>query len=406
MPSRPRKAVIGTKDADPAVSALIQDPTSATAGALRAAFVPQAMPAGITGVNRFDPTRSIYNVTSANLRKTRSKLGLVKSGTGAMRIVCGGTSITEGVGGAGRPNVSAYPTQLGQMFTARGYTSGGTGIVQTWNNNTNNVDGRWAFAAGWSGSGADINYQTCSTVSAAATFTSDFSGSTVDVVTLRGSGAFTVSIAGGAAQTVAASTGGGGVVNTYTTAITAGQTVVITPTTSSTVYLIGVQVRNTTGLLISNTGIGSSNSGNWAEQAAWNIGKMTSSTIYAPDLVIFEMPMNDALGAVSLSTFQANVTTAVNQWKTAGADVILALDPAPQTTAYGGNNPVSTATWTTYQQAMYSLADSLAVPLMDLTDMFGLRATIVANGIDYDGVHLNSGGLAAVALGVMIGIAA
>jgi lysophospholipase L1-like esterase len=48
----------------------------------------------------------------------------------------------------------------------------------------------------------------------------------------------------------------------------------------------------------------------------------------------------------------------------------------------------------TYRQAMYTAADALGIPLIDLSEGLDLRTAIIANGLNFDGVHLDSAGYA------------
>lgn len=383
------------------------------------------LPGVITGANAFNSAKSIYNLGSGNLRRTQAALGKAQAGTGLARIVCGGTSITEGVAdGTARPNVASYPVYLRKLLAARGYTVAGTGMVSTWNNNSTNGDSRWAFGSAWTTAvnRGNVARLCASTTNNVATFTSDAAGTIAEVVYLNTNGIFTVSVDGASSGVGFTTVTGGSTSEVKSVALTGlGDTthvITITSTSSATVAIVAAGVRESTGLLVNNIGVGSSDSADYTTTSPQGTGAASyynavsiassSTSGYSPDLYIYEGPINDAFSTHGLTPANTltNVQTIAQRFISQGVDVMLVVSPAPQLTPYSSNTAISSATWDTYRQSMYSAADALNVPLIDMTEALGLRTTVVTNGIDYDGVHLVPAGYATMAQAVMAAILA
>jgi lysophospholipase L1-like esterase len=361
-----------------------------------------ATPSPITGSGGYDPTKSIYNLTPSSFRKIRAKMATAKAGTGLCRIVCAGTSMTAAFKAETRQDTSGYPAQMRSLLVANGYPVGGTGMVQpnTWN--VENFDSRITYTTGWNTTGVPTSGAgtlSSSTVASTLTFVGNVAGTKVDVVYANGSGVFTVAIDGTAAVTVTPSgANNGNAIYTVTGLANTTHTVVVTVSTVTTVFILGFQIVGSTGLLVSNAGVDGSTAQAFSDPNFYTWGTVTTSAPWSPDLYILEGPMNDFLQTIALATTTANYVTAANRAKAAGADVILVIDPA-STTING-----SDAKWDTYRQAMYNAADTIGCPLIDLTESMGRRTTVITNGLDVDGVHLDSAGYAAMGIAIKVAL--
>ena len=89
----------------------------------------------------------------------------------------------------------------------------------------------------------------------------------------------------------------------------------------------------------------------------------------APDLVIYDGMINDWVSAaVSVSQSTANVTAIVAALQAASIDVILKV---PFPSQQSGNTYGTATTMFQYRSALYSIAQSRNVPLIDLFYRYG-----------------------------------
>lgn len=364
---------------------------------------------GVTGTKRYDGLHGIYNATAPKLQKVRAKLAQAAVGAGTCRVLCAGDSITEGVGATGKPDVSSYPTYLRSLLVGRGYTSAGTGWVPPRNNNTGNTDSRWNIVSGFAVFGGATTYNnfvmSTTTNGANAIFTSDVAGDTVDIAYLDSSayGAFTYSIdnasSGLGFGTITPSSATPRVFKLTVSGLSnATHTVKITTTSTTQSFLGPVQVRNSAGgLLLSNLGVGSSQTDTWASTASYYHNGPYAAAIDTYDLVIVEpMIVNDAVVGLGSSATLTNLTNIVTTFQATGADVVMLCPGTP--------NPagtISAATWTPYRQAVYTVADSLNVPVLEPADRWGAWATAQANGLMNDQYHPTSAGYRDIASGLL-----
>jgi len=380
-----------------AAAAQASNPATPLGAALNATYALNRIPAGIAAPGQYLAEGSLFNLNASNMRRWRAKLAAARAGTGLANLVMTGTSLTLGVGSGVRPNLASAPADLTKLLEASGIPIAGTGVVNTNNNNGEPAqDGRWILN-GWARAdvapGASLHMQSTA-VGSVATFTSDRPGTIVEVnlVDGPGGGTCTVSVDGGAAQTIT---------NTATSTLKATQvtglantvhTVVIT-VTAGTVYLQGAQVRRTTGVTVSNAGIGSSKSAQWAPANWYQAGAMVTSAAYSPDLLTIEGPVNDALNSVPIATAKANYNTIIANFKATKASVLLVLDQTPINTFWNAGYTILTdAVWGPYRQMFYDLAAQNNLPLLDLGDALGPQVTWLDNGMNSDGIHMNANG--------------
>lgn len=342
----------------------------------------------------YDTQRNLYNYKPAQLRRFRSRLGAARAGLGQCRIATLGDSITAGEKAA-PVNVNSWPVRLRDILKSSGVPVAGTGMVYS-NHGQTGVDPRWVYSAGWAvfaGAAASHLRQT-STVGATATFTSDLPGTTVEVQYSNASGAFTVSIDGAAPVTMTGATGQ--TVATYSVADLPNttHTVVITHV-SGTIYPIAVNVSTPVGLLISNGGIGGSTALSWQGPELYRptFTLMASS----PDLVTISLMTNDANLGQTPAEYKTNMQTTINRVKAnSSADIVLIA-------AIPSGNSFNLAP---FRQALYELADTNDLPLIDFFDRWGSYSLTNGLGMMADTLHPNAAGYADLGLAVASAIVA
>lgn len=338
-----------------------------------------------TGV--FDRARSLYLPTASVQAKARAALGRAATGS-LVNMCCIGDSKTAGyIAG----QINSWPSQLRAALAAWGVPSAGTGLVPVANSGA--TDSRWTGTTGtWSD---NFFYSTSSTSGASKTFTSDVAGTVVDIYYFGTSAAFTYSIDGGAATTVTPA-GGGTVGKTSVTGLAnTTHTVTVTASSASAVYLIGICVRQTSGLLIHNFGLVGSMASAWTSTAFTQPSMIALSNSLAADIVSIEIGSNDAGNSVALSTYVSNLTTA---WGLYSGAARIAIVQSPRGTL---------TTWPSFASAVYDQAEAAGAPLIDLSDRWGSAANGNALGLlGSDSLHETAAGHADVARAVRSALAA
>lgn len=335
---------------------------------------PANMPA--TSAGDFDRRLSLYNAKPSQFRRFRAKLGAAKAGTGLCRVSVGGDSIVAGES-ANPYGANAWPSRMRAAMVAAGTPSAGTGMVLTESGGTVR-DSRWTGASGHYGGTANKG-SLIQMTSGSCTFTSDVAGTVVDVYVSEASGGFTVTVDGG---TPAAYTGAGGnavALRTITGLANTTHTVVIA-WTSGTVYVAGAAVRQTTGLLVNNFGIGGTTAAHWITAEPYQ--PANEMVTYGADLFILSLMTNDVLQSVSAADYKTAMQTLITQTK-AVADVLLVA-------AVPGNSVNLAA----HRTALYELADTNDLPVLDFTDRWGSYGTANGFGMMYDSWHPNANGYA------------
>jgi len=175
----------------------------------------------------------------------------------------------------------------------------------------------------------------------------------------------------------------------------------ITRTNTTGMFVVGAEVRGGAGVSVTNSGIGG------ARLTMWTYNSYNSGAIYTdmtavtpkPDLAVVMMMTNDAGDNLPLTTYESRLSNCIDLIKATGSDVLLCTGVTPITTTYGGFT-ISTETWKTYRQKVYNVADSKVVPLLDVSELFGLQAEANGNGLMADGLHASPSGNAMLASAV------
>jgi lysophospholipase L1-like esterase len=348
--------------------------------------------------NTYDPARNVYNWKGSNTRRHRAGLARAASGGRASQIFIG-DSLTSGcVGGTQMDRLHAWPRAYSATLDALGYPSAGSGLVRI-------MDGilRSDF---WTVSGAWYGLYPCAVTSSAgsyATMSVPDSGTTVGVVFAGTTSAtsVTISVDGATSGTGYLTVAAGGPANTVRRVELTGldnqpHTVKVT-CAGGTLILIGAEVLRDTGLRCHNVAQGGSTAsltgqGSWTDTAAAFGTRLlplygAASGAYGdtPTTVHCSLGGND----VSKGQTPAQVAAAISTLRAAcpDSDFILYFEPQPA--------ELTMSQWAPLGEALYALADSLDVPLIDLHDRLGGYAVEAANGLTGDTVaHLNAAGYA------------
>jgi len=138
------------------------------------------------------------------------------------------------------------------------------------------------------------------------------------------------------------------------------------------IYVVGIEASNTTvgSIQVTNCGIGGAGAGTVAgisyasAVAPWS--PLNAVPTQAPDVVLIDLGINNWQGAnsTSVAVFTTNLQAMITAWK-ATSDVI--LTPGPPSSI----SVVALATQQQYITAMYQLAITNQIPIIDLFDRWG-----------------------------------
>ena len=344
-----------------------------------------AISAGAVG--RYDPRINIYNANNSNLLAYRSALANAQNGTGPCRILIGpGDSTYTGTTAGGTYDLRGtgdIGTLLGQMLNTAGLPAAGSGIMPAGSVQQDSRVTRVGFVnrAVYSYSAANGN---------TLTFTSGSTqiGTAVRLYYLGSSAAFTWTI-DGVAQVAPSVAHGATIQCLEVTGLSNGAHIVIVTASAANVYIMGAEVGYPT------SGAGGISVSNWAvsgsgTQSGGSTGWTGTTTNYSYIWPILKMPTAlDGTVAQTSKPMPFHLVTIgllINDWNV-GTDPVLyksslvtiisalqALSPAPSVVltvsaqAYNGSNATPAYGWTNYVQALYQLADTYNLPLVDFGD--------------------------------------
>lgn len=368
--------------ASTALSATIGDQISAVAGV--PAFAGKR-------TRRFDPATGAYNLTVANTRKLRAALGKARAGAQPV-IACIGDSEM-----AGAPFPDSIPQRLTLGLAAKGIPVSGAYSSASFGPD----DPRWVFSGF---TGRSVGYRSWTAAGQAATFTSATAGTRMRLMYSDAGGAFTVAIDGGAAVTITPT--GGSAIEVYTVngLPSTTHTVVITAVgTAGAIF--GISVDSASGLKIENLGQSGTQGLEWQPTGAWNNPYNIANYVLegaTPAATFCILGVNDltATPRVTTAVYKDRITALRNSARFAGSDFIMMSTIQPYQAS------TTLALWEEYVSAMYDLADSLDIPLIDThSTIFGSAAIAAINGLSSgDGTpHPSPAGYAAVA-GSLLGL--
>jgi len=371
---------------------ILDTPGYSVAGA-KAAFAPkQAAPTTAISAGIYDRRLNVYNYKPAQVFRLRTALAKAAAGTALANIGFNGDSTVAGTNGGNVPGTTAWPILFRNMLATIGYPSAGSGIVAAYRA-ASSSDPRWTYGSGWSAPSGNSSRIANSTTTNALTFASVETGTQTHVYYSNASGPFTVALDGGAPVTVTP-TGAStmGVLTSGTLADTTHTLSIVR--TSGTVEIFGVEVRKaSTGVRIYNAGIAGAKAASVAD-TAWSSVAQTvaggASAQFTADAIFLCCEINDMTGGggavVPAATYKTQMQTAINNLKVNGASLILITA-----------NPVQTGDFTDYTKALYELADTNNLPLVDIQDRWGSYTSANARAIMGDNVHPSPAGNAELA---------
>lgn len=338
------------------VDLLAEHPT-AVAAAVQALFGPMSSDLAALQVeaylqaNVLDVPRAPANLWYGHLLNPRWKTAVerVKSGAGFAKVLCVGDSTTYGTAASmpdGYMNQNSWPTRMAQFLDRHVATSiYGLAIPPSDGSSVPErlVDSRWTLGAGWGRAtnlgvgfgGKNSNYRG-SPGGGALTFadprvTADRFDVYYTTITSTTLGEMTVQATGGAPVTVQQGSQPTRTIKKVTVSAGSaglGNSVSITNSgAAGNIYVLGVEpyLNGASRIRVANAGSSGSTTGGWVAQASpthddWNY--FTFMPLYAPDLVIIDLGINDA-SSVSVADYIANMQRLADAAYAAGSAVLL-----------------------------------------------------------------------------------
>jgi hypothetical protein len=319
----------------------------------------------------FDPKSSIYNLKSSNSRKLRASLAKAATGTGLSDWVFYGGSKMMGHN-AGLSN--SWSNQLINLLNGQGYSYGGSGLTLVVPALTSGDTARFFFTGTWNSSAAD-GYATATTNGATVTWGSLRPGTNVDIWYRDTSGIFTYSIDNG--STVTVTPGGTNAWLKVTVGSLPNQThrVVVTRNdASNATHLLGFNTYGSSGILQSNLSLVAANTFQYNGTTFGTLGFMARTVVPNPSVVFIGGGINDVLfSGGTPASVQSNLSTLIDRVRaqSSAPDVILVAEGSP------GNDSL----WAPVVNALYDLAETKDVPLIDLYDLEGSSTNLFSLGL-------------------------
>lgn len=334
---------------------------------------------------RYNPETGVYNRQASSLRRIRAMLGKVNAGTGYARISLNSDSTgVAAYGGDGGKNSPIAKVRT--MLAAAGYPSGGTGLVPCFNNYAA-AEPRITLYSGVVSLHPFSNMVTNSTTANGPQFDTTSTGETgtiIDVFYDDASAPFDVNIDSGAKVRV--TPGGTASIKVYTVTGLADTThQAIAWRVSGVMNILGFQLRKATGVQVYNASISGAKTDSAASTDYRHVGRsaLDRTTGWGSDLGLVMLETNDAGNAVPVATYKANLQAVITLGKNNGTDMVLVT-----------GFPLNGTDVTPYTAALYELADSNDVPLIDLQTLWGSWATANGYGLFTDNAHPNASGYA------------
>jgi len=310
----------------------------------------------------------------------------MKAGTRNARLLNVGDSTTAGSYAAGNAFVGAkpfsYPTQLAPLLAARGYPVSTSSMIGTSVNSTSiglftGYDTQWAVGAGWACAavntcgGGTLNNSGAGNLTA-ANYAPATAFDTVDIWYIQNTayGSFTIGVDGGAAlgSTVVAA-GGLSIQKVTRTTALGVHTLNITKVADGNILICGVSCYNSQQKCIEvmNAGWGGATTALWAAAVAvWDPANMLA--VYAPDLTIINLGINDWLTGVLPATYSTNIEVLIAKARLSG-------DVAIMTGAPSAIGSASQAVQDGITQVCRALAEKYNCPLIDVSGEWGNYVT-------------------------------
>lgn len=324
--------------------------------------------------SRFAPD-PVAGANSVELPRWRLALAKVLSGQANARVLFPGDSTTFGVGsnnangrGGGDMNAQSYPTQLATRLTAVGITANahgwmgdGSSVYETRHTN----DGRLVMGSSWTQFAGTPSlggqFFTASTNTNALAFTPAAPVDTFKIWFVQGTGNGVMGLDINGTGATTANTGvTPNQIGSATIAGTLGtNTLNIKWSSGGAVYVVGVEAFNSAVKSVNLINAGWSGAKvSDLSGASQPYGALPSIPLFAPDLSIIDIGINDWLLGTTPTTYQTSLQNLVTQCLITG-DVIL-VTPAPSAIA-----TTSKAIQQSFINAMYAVAAAKNVPVID-----------------------------------------
>lgn len=328
---------------------------------------------------------NVYNFNpSTNMTHWRKAAANVLNNTANGRIAWIGNSVSLGVGGggtnvglsSGEIHAPSPPTRVAGFLTAGGITAHwnswvGTGTGANANNwpciGKSNADARVTAGSSWSATGNGSLggvFLTATTTTNAISFTPSVAVDNFTVFYNNQSSPFTLDINGGSPVTI---TPNG--TNTFASANIVGtlgtNTLNMKYLSGAGVFLVGMTANNSAVKSIDVMNCGWSG-GSWTGAVAGNMdnaGAEQALVGLAPDLSFICGSINDWATGASISVMASGMQNMITKAKLSGDAVIITDNPSRTS---GGGFPVSQAAQQAYINAMYQLANTNNIPIIDI----------------------------------------
>jgi lysophospholipase L1-like esterase len=368
------------------------------------------LPSGIVGAGKLSAS-SLYTSSDSVLVSSRNKLAATLSGVAGTKIAHVGDSRTSGFvqNGSGGPpglanrGVGDIPSRHRNMFKSSGWPVG-EGAVGLCESFIACPDSRVTVSAGWTVNAfGGVHFYSTATNGAAITVVSTQTGTTVDVeyYDAPATSTFSITVDGVVVANVVPTNTGTVKVRSTPGMTNTTHTVVVTCTNNAAGLVpFWVDVYSPSTLSVANFGVSGATAYYAGVVPSWGVaglgyGLLQVATAYAADLYVVELGINDFIQGYTTAQLIAALEMICTTLNAAGADILLV-------------NPVTSVVYpTSWQQAYYTVADTLGIALYDEVDHYGGAARAAAlNTFGADGIHCLIPGYAGEARGIFAAIAA
>lgn len=381
-------ADIAAGKAGTSLPATLLDPGKTLGDKAAALFAPKvAAPTTAAAPGVFNRALSLYNYKPSQVRRLRAGLGRVKGQTGYCKIGFWGDSTVVGAYG-GDTGKFSWPAQLKAFLAAAGYPSAGTGLVPCFNNYSA-AEPRITLFSGEVSLGSFSNMVTNSTNLNGVQFDTTGTGETGTIMEVwydDAGASFEVTLDADATRLPVATGGTSTTKFKRWTGLANAVHKAIAWRTTGTKSVLGFELLNnaTYGVRTYNAGISGAKTDSLASAAYRNVQQtMLKTAGWGADAVFIMCETNDAGQGTSVATFKANIQAAITAAVNAQTDVILVT-----------GFPLNGTDLTPYTAALYELADSNDLPLLDMQARWGTWAAANALGLFNDNAHPVAAGYA------------
>lgn len=383
------------------------DALSLAAAAAAPLQYPRSLSAGITLAKPYESFRNGYNLGPASTQRFRAAVARALSGGPSARIVCVGDSITFGIGAS--DSTKRWASALNAMITAKlGTAVCGTGAISLFDVN---YGAPWDSRIAYTGGVGNETYDSDPApgimggsvyLPSGATMTFTPGRSDIDQLIVcyyrnaaTATNSLTVKVDGAAVGTIDCHLAGTPYgIGRATFNVTPGVAHVFGFTaTANYGLLMAVEGRVNGG----NGGCSVSAFGNPSHDVQHLINPGYAAADFAPciaqqspDLTIIMLQTNEYTGALrggaqmTIANYKSAWQTAINAAKAAGGDVMIATE--------WPTSEIHTVPYGSYTAALYQLADTNDLPLVDNVGSVGTFAENQALGLNSDAYHPNGSG--------------